>query len=364
MATGFQKAVFDLCKTLAKRPETSEIRGLIHDISVVRETDAEPGGFTKPLHGDLAQVASYERAQFLGYLLADEYSARFNQHQHIHVTRLDTHERNTIGVAHATLRFFLEECLGELREKYPKASLLLDPYAKFKTNADSLGLKPFLAKEDVAACVSAFKEGRLYGQLMLNGVLRMLESSNAQDIRGVSVALDRQFVADIDEISEETGAFLMRVLSRTTFSAQDLLMASCCYCHALKLSLTLALQMMFNAILGSDIIVMNNDYIIDVQSHQSDWVYEKYSVLLQGALISSLDDAIGSIALLDCDLSDKHHVKEFGVIYALTSNFAGEFGETTKVSMLSVDDELNRMHCMTDLLMKSGIGKVQTVFGC
>lgn len=226
-----------------------------------------------------------------------------------------------------------------------------------------MGFRPFLAKEDIAACVTAFKSGKLYGQLMTNATMKILESSSPQDIRDASAALDRQFAEDIDEVSDETKAFLRRVLVRTTFTAADLLMASCCYCHALMLSLALALQMLFDAIMGSDIIVMDNDCIIDIQSHQSDQVYDKYSVLLQGVLFSLASDTVGSIALLDCDPSDQRHIKAFGLIYALTVNFVGEFGETSKVSMLGLDGELNRMHHMTDALLNSAIGKTQVVLG-
>lgn len=113
MATDFQSAAFALCKQLAMHPKAQEVRTLIHDISVLRETDEASGRLAKPLHGDLAQVASYEYAQFLGYLLADEHSEQFNRYQHIHVTRLDGHERSFIGSAHATLRFFFDECLGK-----------------------------------------------------------------------------------------------------------------------------------------------------------------------------------------------------------------------------------------------------------
>lgn len=361
MATDFKGAVFALCKQLAMHPKAQEVSTLIHDISVLRETDTVPGGLAKPIHGDLTQVASYEHAQFLGYLLADEYSEQLNHHQYVRVTRLDDQERSTIGSAHATLRLFLDECLGELRERYPKASILLDPYAKFKTNVDRLGFEPFLTKEDIATCVSAFKSGKLYGQLMANDTLTILEGSTMRDILNVSVALDRQFTEVIDGASEETKAFLRRALVRTTFTAEDLLMASCCYCHALMLSLTLALQMMFDAIIGSDLIVLDNDCIIDMQSHQLDQVYDRYSVLLQGALFSLASDTVGSIALLDCDLPNQRHIKVFGVVYALTVNFAGEFGETSKVSMLSLDGELNRMHRMTDTMLNSPIGKTRVV---
>ena len=60
---------------------------------------------------------------------------------------------------------------------------------------------------------------------------------------------------------------------------------------------------------------------------------------------------VGSVALLTCDPSDSYHIKEFGEIIAMSVSFAGEFGSSSKVTMITVDEELNPIHRFTDAIL-------------
>ncbi|MBR3224425.1 MAG: hypothetical protein IKF78_03795 [Atopobiaceae bacterium] len=361
MADNFKSAVFSLCKKLASHPKSREIRALVHDVSVMVEAEGELGRFTKPSHGDLVQVAEFEGHQFLGFLLADTHAERYNSVPQIHVSGFDIDERQLMETAHATLALFVDCCIGDLREKYPKASALLDPYAQYENSLGRIRVNPFLNRGDFAECAATFKGGRLYQELMSSDVLQIVESAAPDTIFGLSGMLNKQFMENLDYTSDETHKYLRRIAVATKFSAEDFLMASCCYCHALRLSLELALQMFFDAILGSNIAVMDDSNVIKIEDHASDMVYEKYIVLVQGVASGLGGSAVGGIALLTCSPPERPHVKEFGVMVALIETFESEFGETAKITMVTVNEELNRLHRMTDRIMNSPLGRTSVI---
>lgn len=65
------------------------------------------------------------------------------------------------------------------------------------------------------------------------------------------------------------------------------------------------------------------------------------------------------LVCLDFDQSDNNHVKEFGKIYSETINIAGEFGHTSKMTIVTVDDDLNPIHSLTNRIIKSKLGRLK-----
>ena len=69
---------------------------------------------------------------------------------------------------------------------------------------------------------------------------------------------------------------------------------------------------------------------------------------------------MGSILLIDCDLPHGIHIHEFGMLIAQTLNFAGEFGESAKYSVVTVDEELIHIHHLVDEVLKVGLPIINT----
>lgn len=55
--------------------------------------------------------------------------------------------------------------------------------------------------------------------------------------------------------------------------------------------------------------------------------------------------------LVDCDPYPKHHMHEFGVIQSYSASFNGEMGNTSKVTMMVVDDLLNPYYLLTNRII-------------
>ena len=357
MEKDFRSTVFNLCKECKKHPSAQEIRELIHNISVV-VTEKEEDIPGSPPHGDFAYISSHHNVQFLGYLITDESIDEINKQAPFHVTSLDENERFIIEMAHKTLYAFIDKCISEIKAKHPKAYMLINPYFQYREPVYKTDASSIFDTDAFEECAKAFRKSKVYRKLIENDTLYVLDSVSKEYLQLLSTLINKEFKQDYSTVSKETEEMLMK-FDKTSPTMPDILMLYCIYCHALQRSLFNAIQLLFEAILGKEFVVLNNDNIINIDQKGKDSVYEKYEVLCQGGFwgIGTLSN-IGSIVLLDCDLSDNYHLKRFGMVYSETFSFAGEFGESTKLSFATVDEELNPIHIVTDYAMNSTLGKV------
>lgn len=359
MSTCFRNAVFTLCKKLSNNNVALNVRSTIHDMSVVITTDEDdPKVWKRPPHGDLAQIAAHHRLQFMGYLLADESVEDINKTQPFQATHLNENERKILEAAHKALLLFVSECIRDIKDKYPKAYLLIDPYSLYRSPQNKTEAESFLTRQDLKDCANAFKSGRVYKKLFENDTLQILESTDENVIRQLSAIQQKQFGEDFSVLSNETSGFIKRIQSNAEITLPDLLMISSTYCYALKKSLMNALQMLYDAIVGHDMLVMDNENIISIETREKGSIYEKNAVLIQGATWGNRGGDVGSIVLLTCNPSEFDQIKDFGIVFSLTVSFIGEFGDTSKITMVTVDEELNEIHTLTDTILSSKIGSV------
>lgn len=362
MGTSFRTAVFNLCKKMPSFSETQTIKDLIYNLSAVIETEEDnPEMLKRSSHGDLASIGAHQRIQFLGYLLADESVAEINKKGPFTVTALNNGERKTIEGAHNTIRLFLDACMDELKTKYPKMSIIVDPYSQYRKPKLRCNAGGFLNKDDVAECVAAFKTGKVYKKIITNEALRFFDRINDSIVHQLVSVQNKQFAEDMDAVTKETEVFFRKFYTSSQIVTADVLVLYTNYCYALRRSLGLAAQMLYEAILGLDMAVMNNDNIIDLVDHQNNIVYEKYVVRTQEMMLGLAGSGVGSIALLTCDPTDTNHIKEFGEMIAMTVNLMGEFGSSSKVTMITVDEELNPIHRYTDAIMETKLGQSPVV---
>ena len=80
-----------------------------------------------------------------------------------------------------------------------------------------------------------------------------------------------------------------------------------------------------------------------------------YKIFAQDGNFDFSGSDMGSILLIDCDLPHGRHIHEFGMLIAQTLNFAGEFGESAKYSVVTVDEELINIHHLVDEVLKAGL---------
>lgn len=363
MGKCFRNAVFDLCKKLSKHSESDKIRKTIHDMTVVVESgDDDHNIINRPPHGDLAYIGSHQHIQFLGYLLADESVEDINKKPPFHATHLESEERQIIEKAYQTIRLFIDMCIEDVKEKYPRCSILLDPYFQYNRPKTSDNVVSFLGRDDYQECIDAFKAGKVYKKIINNEALALLERVDDNMLRHLAVLQKKQFTDDLKSLTKETTEYYRKIQTDSQFGTAEVLMTYCIYCYALRCSIEIAIQMFFEAILGENMTVMNNDNIIDLSDHKINIVYEMYTILIQDIIWGIAGRSVGSLALLICDPTDTKHIKEFGVIVATTVSFQNEFGNSSKITIVSVDDELNMIHGFTDTIMETNLGKSKVEF--
>ena len=358
MSSSFRAEVFNLCKKCATDSHSLKIRETIQNISKSeRVVEGDQQRISEPLHGDLAYISAQKRIQFLGYLLTDESVDSINKTPPFHATHLSSNERQLIEMAHLTISFFIDSCLETIRRKYPKASLLLDPYANYTKPLKKTDAVSFLKKEDITDCVKAFQTSDLYKMVSENDALVILEKASEESIRQLGVVIDRQLLEGYSNPDGEMIELLNKV-SSSSISGPDILMVHTLYCYALQKSLENASQMIYEAVLGKSFVVLNNDNIISIDNEEHSYLYDKHTVLCQDIKWGLSGSTVGSIILFDCDISDVTHVKEFGEVVSETISYSREFGESVKISFVTVDDDINPIHSLTKRILKSKAGKM------
>ena len=361
MTVDFRTAIFHLCKEICQNSKAIEIRELIQQISSSNSSSEDSSKTVpKPLHGDLAYISSRYHIQFLGYLLTDESVDSINKRPFFHATHLDKKERSLIEMGHMTIIFFIESCIKDIKEKYPKASLLVNPYLKYiepKLSSDAVS---FLKNDDVAECVEAFKASKIYKKVMENDALYVLQQASDDKIKAMGILLDKQLTNDFSKISEETTE-MIRCIDSGNISMQELLITYSIFCYALQKTLENAIQMLFEAIMGKDLVVLNNDNIIKLYDNQMNQLYERCSVLCQDLFLDHGITLVGSIVLLSCTTQNNKQIKKFGRVFSETISLDEEFGPSTKISIVTVDEELNPVHPLSDHIIDSSIGKLKVI---
>lgn len=352
MTVDFRKAVFELGNKVLEHQQSRKIRNVVCDQRKGVSASGSYEGTITGIDNEYLYFATSQGIQFLGYLLIDGAVDIINAKPYYRLKRLSEKQRCIIETAHQTITYFLDSCLKEFKEKYPTAYHLMDPYflyQKPKLVSQSLS---FLSEQDIEACVAAFKNGKLYKKIYNSeNEMNELDNLDLNAIQNISDFQNKRFKnnslitgVEIEDIVQNAD----RIIENKNSDTKEMLII---LCHALKHSLETAAQLLYDAILGIDLLIMNNDNIIKLVEQDSDANFEKYVVLLQDIVCGISSDRLGSMALLICEPKDMLHIKEFGIIEALTISF-DEFGSTTKVTMCTIDKELNDLHRLTDALLK------------
>lgn len=357
MRGDFKKAVFKLCRKCAESSRAEEIRRIIKNITVIKNKPlSDSPNINNPTHGDLAYIASQNKIQFLGYLLADDSLEFINNNTNFHATHLYDEERHIIETAHLGLKVFIESCISEIKKNFPQSSILVNPYSNYQEPQIKTDAISFFTSEDLFECVESFKEGEIYKKILQDNILCLFENTSEDEIINLGLTLNKQLKKDFNEITDETQDFL-KSINKDCNTPPELMIAYSIYCYALQQSLKNAVEMLFEAIIGEEFPVLNNDNIIKLCNKNSNAVYEKYTVLCQDVFFGLSGSKIGSVALLSCEPMDNYHIKEFGEIFSETVSFSTELGQSSKISLVTIDEDLNPIHLLTNRILKSPMGK-------
>lgn len=354
MPSDFRREVFKLCKYLQKDETAKRIGTMIHDMSAVVESPKNRGAITNSKN-DFAYIAKHNNTEFHGFLFLDDNIDKIELPKLFSPEHLLREERILLECGHKTLTRFVELCLSDIEHVSKRVAESMNPYFLYKDVKISSEAKSLISDEDLQAAVLAFKSGAVYSALIASKFTTMFDKFDDTATRALIGTLERDIKKSLGEdVDKDLRAFSLRLgsgLSNTT----DVLLAFSILIFALKESLRLSCRMLYRAICGVDLFVLNNDNIINIENRVSTPVCELYKVFSQDISIDYSGSEIGSILLIDCDLPNEAHIHEFGMVIAETINFASEFGSTAKYSFITTNEEMIYLHLLIKAILRAGL---------
>lgn len=351
----FRSEVFNLCKVIENKMEVKEIKKLIYCLSVHVEKTNSKGNVAEYCQNrsDFGYISRHSNNQFYGFLYTDEHIESYKE-LFPDIKPLNKNEKKIIEKSHATVMALVDGCLYDLKGKYPILYDAINPYSKYKiikaTSEESI-----LCEEELKNAIYVFKNSKLYQKLFSSQIVEVFKNIPLEQMKILLDAMDRDIIqTPLDIVSDDIRNFSIRILNRIK-DMPDAIMAGTLLIMALRESLSTACQLLFLALAGEKLIVLNDNNIINIENAQSNSIYEVMTVLVDGILIRWSTELPGDVVLIDCNPSDNHHIHEFGIIRSATISFNSETGQTTKLSFVTIDENMNILHNLTDAIIKAEI---------
>lgn len=341
----FRNEIFQLCKKIQKNSDTNEISNLIHDFSIVKE-----GEDYNTKNCDFKQVASHSRNQFYGYLYTnehtDEYLTIFP-----HIRPLTTNEYKIIAKGHSTIIFLIEECISEFKERFPSIYFALHPYSKYKS-IKPIDTPPILEPSDYNNAINSFKSSDLYQKLYNSNINVILNEFDNNHIGMMFSVLEKEIDNCPLHILPESINNFMKCIHTDYKDMPDIIMAEILLILGLRKALENASSLLFTALVGEDLIVLDNNNIITIDKNFSNILHKVFQISCNDIFLARADNTVGNILLIDCIPSEKNHIHEFGFITSYTATWSQEVGNTSKITAITVDDTLNPIYTLTNEIIK------------
>ena len=357
MTTDFRSEVFKLCKKVQRDEIAQMIGKTIHDMSVVVEK--KTGETIKDARSDFAYLAKHSNSEFHGFLFLDDNIDKIKLPDFFKPTALLPDDRALIERGHKTLIRFIELCLSDIAHESKIVAESMNPYYLYKDVSISANVGALLSDEDMQTAVTAFKNGTVYKALISSNFTKIFSKLDVGSMHILVDTLEKDINKSLGEdVSTDLKKFSLKLGSGYN-SAADAMLAFSILMLALKTSLKLSCRLLYRAICGVNLFILNNENIINIEKEATTAICKFYKVFSQDIAFDFAGGAMGSIILMDCDLPNDTHIHEFGMIIAETLNFASEFGETAKYSFATVDSEMIHIHPLVKEILRVGLPMVK-----
>ena len=268
-------------------------------------------------------------------------------------------DRALIERGHKTLIRFIELCLSDIAHESKIVAESMNPYYLYKDVSISANVGALLSDEDMQTAVTAFKNGTVYKALISSNFTKIFSKLDVGSMHILVDTLEKDINKSLGEdVSTDLKKFSLKLGSGYN-SAADAMLALSILMLALKTSLKLSCRLLYRAICGVNLFILNNENIINIEKEATTAICKFYKVFSQDIAFDFAGGAMGSIILMDCDLPNDTHIHEFGMIIAETLNFASEFGETAKYSFVTVDSEMIHIHPLVKEILRVGLPMVK-----
>ena len=357
MSTDFRSEVFKLCKKVQKDESAQMIGKIIHDMSVIVEK--KTGETIKDARSDFAYLAKHSNSEFHGFLFLDENIDKIKLPEFFKPSALLPDDRALMERGHKTLIRFIELCLSDIANDSKNVAESISPYYLYKDVSVPANAEALLSDDDMQPAATAFKNGTVYKALMSSNFTKIFSKLDVRSMHILVDSLEKDINKSLGEdVSTDLKKFSLKLGSGYD-SAADAMLAFSILMLALKTSLKLSCRLLYRAICGVNLFVLNNENIINIEKESTTSVCKFFKVFSQDIELDFAGGAMGSLILMDCDLPNDTHIHEFGMLIAETLNFASEFGETAKYSFVTVDSEMIHIHPLVKEILRVGLPMVK-----
>lgn len=357
MSTNFRAEVFEICKKLQKNDESQKVGRLINDMATISKTEGNEVPNINS-YNNFSMIAESQNTEFHSYLFLDDNIETIELPKFLKINHLSSQDRTMIERGHKTITTFIDLCLAEIREKSEVVADSLNPYFLHRNVNVAKGVRGLLSEQDLKPAVDAFKKGRAYKAFMSTNIAEVFEN-NVENFRSVVAIMEKQIEHSLGKnVSPEIKEFSEKLGFNLT-EANDIVFAYCVLLVGLRESLKTSSRLLYSAIRGSNLVVLNNNNIISIETIVSTVVSRFYKIFIQEENLNYFSSEIGSILLIDCELSNGNHIHEFGMLVAQTVTLTGEFGPSAKYSIVTVDEELIHIHHLIERIIEVKVAKLK-----
>lgn len=339
----FRSEIFDLCKILQSRDEFSSLR---NTMASLRFASSEG---VIDLKSNVCANGINLRAEFYGLLIAFQHGLSSFPNVEAEKIALTEKEFNSIAYGHSYISRFLEMCLSDVICQNETIGQLLSPYSFFLPVSNIPDFDIDASIFDKA--VNSFKKSAVYCSLINSNALTALKQVSEEALRNLFGLMYKDILyKPVDSVSNEILSLKVREQSfkpNQQISPVDALQLISFKLLALREMLSAAASLIYDAILGSDLVVIDENSLINIEKSSSNVAYSYKTVLIQGGILCPFNDVLNIVFLLHID-NEKTKIHDFGRAKSYTFSFANENGDTTKLSFYVLDEDLNPIANLTN----------------
>lgn len=345
----FRKAVFEVCKKLKDSDVFAKTRETM--VNLFFESSNEDAAVKKiDTKREIACNGRDLNCEFFGILLAFEKKLSMsNLTGNFCNVELSADEYDALSLGHFVITTFVDKCLSKIYELNPSFAKALNPYSFYvplASNAKHYDFNESIMDE----AITAFKETNIYTYLVRSNFLQALNAADEKTIMGLVQTLDREIIKTSHENPpKEIETVKIKERGFRANSIPDKIDAIAILSFkiiALREMLANAVRLLYYAILGVKLNVIDENCLITIAENKSNIMYEYKTLLIQGPLFNPFTHGVKDIVLFHFEKGDiKYH--DFGYIRSITYHFDQSEGHTTKLTYCVLDEELNPIYNLT-----------------
>jgi hypothetical protein len=324
--------VFGICKNIWKIEIREQIKSLIKSLSSFKEEELN----TNRDRSILAQIASKQNAQFLGYILAHQRREEIEKNINLPVAALLPDEYELLCRAHFIIEYLNNQLVQGLIEDIPNLSGVLNPYCLFSYKEPDFNISELIDVNIFGSIIKSFRTIPPY--LTLNKVPLNISTKINEDgyIQGALEFIRRIEERGVHEIPEDFHELRNAKLMNTPERIVQMLFFSV---MALRKTICNIDQLIFQAFIKDKLVVLNEENIINIVHNNTHMIGRGLTILIQPTY-NEFTAHPGEIILVKFQTKN-YKIDKMCFVEGMKSRFLNENGDTIEFNLRVLDDNLN-----------------------